>query len=177
MANFKIALDLVFAHEGTYVNDPSDTGGETYKGVARSVWPKLALWKLVDVMKNYATFPTNLDTNPGIQQSIENFYETEYWNKIRGNEITNQDIANSIFDFAVNSGVVTSIILAQNAVGTTPDGIIGHNTLDLFNTYDKSNFIIAFTLLKIVRYVHIVKKRPESRKYFYGWVCRSIGEN
>ena len=35
MASFLPALQKVLAHEGGYVNDLDDPGGETYKGVAR----------------------------------------------------------------------------------------------------------------------------------------------
>lgn len=35
MAKFEHALQLLLQHEGGYVNDPDDQGGETYKGIAR----------------------------------------------------------------------------------------------------------------------------------------------
>ena len=64
--------------------------------------------------------------------------------------------------------------LAQLVVEADPDGVIGPTTLDKLNAFDPDHFLAAFTVAKIARYISIVKKRPESRKYFYGWVCRTI---
>ncbi|MCC6582958.1 MAG: N-acetylmuramidase, partial [Chitinophagales bacterium] len=51
---------------------------------------------------------------------------------------------------------------------------IGNKTLDLLNKIKPEYFIPAYTVAKIARYINIVKKRPNSRKYFYGWVCRAL---
>ena len=37
MANFELSLQKIMVHEGGYVNDPDDTEGETYKGLARAI--------------------------------------------------------------------------------------------------------------------------------------------
>ena len=49
--------------EGGYVNDPSDSGGETYCGIARNSNPKWEGWKIVDAHKP-------LKWNQKIQDSI-----------------------------------------------------------------------------------------------------------
>lgn len=36
MAEFNIAFQKTLTHEGGYVNDPEDSGGETYKGISRN---------------------------------------------------------------------------------------------------------------------------------------------
>jgi len=36
MAKFNLAFSKMLFHEGGYVNDPDDLGGETYKGIARN---------------------------------------------------------------------------------------------------------------------------------------------
>ncbi|MEI6091953.1 MAG: putative peptidoglycan-binding domain-containing protein, partial [bacterium] len=89
-------------------------------------------------------------------------------------DIENQLVADSIFDFGVNAGVRTSASLAQLVVEADPDGVIGPATITKLNAFDPDHFLAAFTVAKIARYISIVKKRPESRKYFYGWICRTI---
>ena len=178
MADFTQAFQLMIAHEGGYVNDPDDPGGETYKGVARKIFSKWDGWTKIDILKRQAGFPGNLDKDVELQQDIEDFYRVTFWDKMNGDKITDQDVANSIFDFGVNAGMGTSVSLAQMVTGVEKkDGIIGPISLESINTFNAEHFLAAFTVAKIARYVSIVKKRPTSRKYFYGWICRALGEN
>lgn len=176
MADFNKAFELMIAREGGYVNDPDDPGGETYKGVARKMWSKWDGWIIIDSLKRQSGFPANLDKDNDLQFEVKDFYRVNFWDKIQGDKIENQDIAESVFDFGVNTGTGTSVSLAQLVVGVKSDGIIGQNTLSALNAIEPPFFLSAFTVAKIARYVNIVKKRPTSRKYFYGWVLRALGE-
>ena len=95
---------------------------------------------------------------------------------MNGDKITNQQVAESIFDFGVNAGLGTSASLAQLVVQTDSDGVIGPQSIEELNKFAPEHFIAAFTVAKIARYISIVKKRPTSQKYFYGWVRRALGE-
>ncbi len=178
MANFTQSFQLMIAHEGGYVNDPDDPGGETYKGVARKIFSKWDGWTKIDILKRQTGFPGNLDKDAELQQDIENFYRVTFWDKMNGDKIVHQQVADSIFDFGVNAGVGTSASLAQMVTGIEKkDGIIGPVSLETINAFNPEHFLAAFTVAKIARYITIVKKRPTSRKYFYGWICRALGEN
>jgi len=177
MANFKTAFDLMIAHEGGYVNDPDDPGGETYKGVARKIFSKWEGWQTIDMLKRQAGFPANLDKDTDLQEAVSDFYRVNFWDKINADNIENQEVSSSIFDFAVNAGVGSSASLAQLVVEINPDGVIGPDSVAQINAFDADHFLAAFTVAKIARYISIVKKRPTSRKYFYGWVLRALGEN
>jgi lysozyme family protein len=174
MADFNAAFVLTMRAEGGYVRDPQDPGGETYKGVARRMNSKWDGWFLIDAMKKERDFPANLEGYAALQEKIRAFYEANYWDRIRGDEIQNQDIAESIFDFAVNAGPVASAKLAQMTVGTEPDGVVGPVTVAKINADDPRAFLAVFALHKIARYVGICEKRQESRKYFFGWVKRTL---
>jgi lysozyme family protein len=128
MADYALAYNHVLVNEGGYVNDPDDPGGETYKGVTRKFFPKWEGWTTVDLLKQQSGFPQNLDADNELQESIKRFYEVQFWSKVKGDDITDQDVATSIFDFAVNAGVRTSASLAQMVVGATTDGIISCKT-------------------------------------------------
>jgi len=176
MAEFKPAFQNAITTEGGYVNDPQDPGGETYKGVARKIWSKWAGWQTIDALKRQSAFPANLEKDASLQQSIADFYRVEFWDRLLLDQIESQDAANSIFNFAVNAGIGTSATLAQMVVEVKADGMIGPDTTAAINSFDTDHFIAAFTVAKIARYIHIVRKRPTSRKYFFGWVCRALGE-
>jgi lysozyme family protein len=177
MGNFQSAFEKVLKHEGGYVNDPTDPGGETYKGVSRKVWSSWAGWTNVDLARRVTGFPANLENDGDLQQKIKDFYQVNFWDKMNGNNIEAEEVAISIFDFAVNAGVQTSVSLAQMVIGANADGVIGNETLQKLNAFDVDHFLAAFIAAKIARYVNIVRKRPASQKYFYGWVCRALGEN
>ena len=127
MAQFDAAFDATMKAEGGYVNDPQDPGGETYKGIARTRNSKWPGWTTIDLMKEKRNFPKNLDGNGELQEHVKNLYERNYWDKVKGDDIQNQDIAESLFDFAVNAGPKTSAKLAQLTVGAKADGVIFFN--------------------------------------------------
>lgn len=176
MADYLLAYNQVLQNEGGYVNDPDDPGGETYKGVTRKFFPKWEGWTTIDLLKKQSGFPKNLDSDTELQESVKTFYEVQFWSRIKGDDITDQDVATSIFDFAVNAGVTTSASLAQMVVGVAADGIIGPQSIEAINKYNVELFLAKFTLAKIARYIHIVQKRPKSKKYFYGWIRRAMEE-
>jgi lysozyme family protein len=180
MAKFDLAFEKVLAHEGGYVNDPDDPGGETYKGIARKMNPGWLGWHIIDLLKKQKGFPDLLhsaDETEVLKQldyEEKTFYYSNFWIKISGDKIENQLVANSIFDFAVNADDNVSIQLAQLVVGARQDGLIGPKTVEAINRFDPAYFLIAFALAKINRYVAICNKRPLSKKYFFGWVVRSL---
>jgi lysozyme family protein len=174
MANFETALQRVLQNEGGYVVDPSDPGGETYKGVARKMNSTWKGWIEIDIAKKQPGFPGNMERNTVLQEMIHDFYKINYWDRVGANTIENESVAFAIFDFAVNAGVGPSASLAQKVVGAKTDGVIGPVTVEALNKFDPEHFIAAFTVLKIARYITIVKNRPESKKYFFGWVSRAL---
>jgi len=180
MANFNEALNLILQNEGGYVNDPDDPGGETYKGIARKMWPEWLGWDIIDILKKQGSFPRatiapdEIEIDQQLQYEVKSFYYQNFWSKIKGDSIVNQSVAESIVDFAINAGIGTSIELAQKVVGADVDGSIGSNTLTAINQFNPDHFIAAFAVEKIRRYIQIIAKRPASKKYFTGWVIRAV---
>lgn len=175
MAHFLQALQIVLAHEGGYGNDPNDPGGETYKGIARNMNGDWSGWLQIDQCKHLPGFPGNLEKDAGLQSGVADFYQHNFWNTISGDQIENQSVAESIFDFGVNVGAKKSASLAQKVVGASVDGIIGVDSLKQMNAFDPNLFLAAFAIEKIGYYIAVIKKRPASKVYFYGWVCRTLG--
>ena len=176
MADFSQALKKVLQREGGYVNDPDDPGGETYKGIARKINSKWDGWTIIDIAHKKSGFPANLESDTDLQEKISSFYNVNYWDRINGDKISNQEVANSIFDFAVNAGVSVSSSLAQMVVGATADGVIGNQSIEKINAFDSEHFLASFTVAKIARYISIIKNRPSSQKYLYGWVRRALND-
>lgn len=160
MANFELAIGRTLASEGgaKYTNDPDDLGGETKYGISKRSFP-------------------NEDIKNLTEERAREIYKTEYWDRIRADDIQSQEIAAKVFDTAVNMGVRITSRLAQRCLDIDPaDGFIGRNSLKVINDTDSELFLIKFTLAQIARYVYIVKKRPANRKYIVGWLNRALGE-
>lgn len=174
MAEFKISLQKTFAHEGEYVNDPNDSGKETYRGISRANHGNWDGWFVIDHYKIKPNFPFSLANNADLEKQVELFYLCEFWLPLKADQIPNQATADSIFDFAVNTGVKTTVLIVQSVIGTKADGIIGEQTLQKLNSLDFGYFQPAFTVAKISHYIAIIKKRPTNKKYLYGWIIRAL---
>lgn len=138
MANFDIAIKDTLTNEGIsknmgYVNDPSDHGGETIAGIARKFHPNNPIWALVDNAKKSNNFPGNLQNIPNILNTIKSFYRINYWNKVRGDELKSQDIANLLMDKAVLEGYIAAIKRAQSIVNYPQNGIIDDGLINKLN--------------------------------------------
>jgi len=98
MADFDSAFDRTIQNEGGYrlVNIPADKGGQTYAGIARNYHPNGPGGRYIDAgdMQNLK-----------LPALVRGFYRDEFWEKISGDGIASQMIAEAVFDFAVNAGV------------------------------------------------------------------------
>jgi len=85
-------------NEGGYrlVNVPADKDGQTYARIARNYHPNGPGWRYIDCgdMQNLE-----------LPALVRGFYRDEFWEKISGDGIASQMIAEAVFDFAVNAGV------------------------------------------------------------------------
>lgn len=134
MANFEKALELVLKNEGGYVNDPNDNGGETYKGISRRANPQWSGWKIIDgYKKKYKDFKKKLDSDNELQKCVKSLYRSNYWNPIKGDDLVHQDMAEEIFDAAVNFGITKAIKLAQKTVGFEQSGVMTNILLERLN--------------------------------------------
>ncbi len=164
MADFLPAFERTLTAEGGYklTDIAADRGGQTYAGLSRKNTPNWPGWHHIDQGR---TPPTPL---------VRDYYKTEYWDRVRGDEIVDQRIAETLYDFGVNAGWKTSAKLAQAVLGATPDGTIGPKTLELLNAADANEFLPLFALAKIKRYADIVKKDKTQSKFLLGWINRTL---
>lgn len=163
MADFLPAYEAMIVNEGGYVlhNVPGDRGGLTYAGIARNMNPQWAGWPLIDAKQDVPA------------QMVREFYKRNFWDNILGDELQHQAIAQSIFDFHVNTGRPARV-LAQVVVGATPDGSFGPRTVRLLNDYDPDKFVMAYALAKIARYRDIVTRDRTQAKFLLGWINRTL---
>jgi lysozyme family protein len=105
---------------------------------------------------------------------VREFYKTNFWDRVRGDDLTDQAIAETIFNFAVNTGVGVAAKLAQVIVGVAPDGAIGAKTVERLNICTAEKFVPTYALAKIQRYAAICNKDRSQSKFLLGWINRTL---
>lgn len=164
MADFLQAFERTFNEEGgmKLTNLNADRGGQTFAGISRRNHPGWEGWKLID----------RGETPP--ERMVRDFYRVEFWDLLKGDQINIQEVAFSLFDFAVNAGPVTSVKLLQIAAGVQADGKMGPKTLGAINGTDPHLLLALFALAKISRYHEICRKDKTQRQFLMGWVGRAL---
>lgn len=167
MADFLKAHPFIIQHEGGYVNDPDDKGGETYRGITRKNFPSWPGWETVD---NYKPLNRGEIINSGIlDASVNQFYKLHFWDNIKGDRIDNQSVATYIYDWYVNAGR-NAIKELQRVLGITDDGLFGNGTLAAINAADDT----------LLAKLHEAREAYYNRiatggnaKFLKGWLNRS----
>lgn len=174
MANFENAYALTMKAEGGYVNDPLDPGGETYKGIARKYNPLWAGWKVIDAIKQTKPAGLNAALNASVQlqEAIRHFYEVNYWDINRTGEINDQQLANQVFDTAVNCGTGTAARFLQKAAGVPADGKVGPLTLQAVNTAVPKTIYDNFLEQRKQYYLDIIARKPSQQRFQASWFSR-----
>lgn len=117
MSDFKKALKRVLKHEGGYVNNPHDKGGETNYGIT------------VGTARQYG-YTGSMRTIP--MSVVEDIYKAKFWDTLNLDDICKKygfALAFQLFDAGVNHGLGNAKRLLQRALGVVDDGVIGQITL------------------------------------------------
>ena len=165
MADFTPAFEKMIHDEGGYqlTDIPGDRGGQTYAGIARKPNPGWAGWQHIDRKDFGAATPL-----------VREFYKANFWDRVRGDDIKEQAVAETIFNFAVNTGVGVAVKLAQVIVGVAPDGAIGAKTIERLYICSAEKFVPSYALAKIGRYAAICNKDRSQSKFLLGWINRTL---
>lgn len=184
MAEFKIAYNITREHEGGYSNHSNDTGGETYKGIARNPNPTWQGWAIIYDLRRASGFPANLNSNSGLQALVHSFYKAEYWDAMNLDMVKNQSIANELFDTGVNMGIGRAGIFLQRVLNVANkgqslypnlklDGNIGKVTIGALNSHpDPSVILKGLNALQGAQYITICENNPSQEVFFNGWMKR-----
>lgn len=119
--DFDTAFSQVVDNEGALSMDPRDRGNWT-TGVVNSGTLKGSKYGI-----SAMSYP-NLDIENLTLDQAKSIYQRDYWS-LAGCEMVPDGIKFDLFDMAVNSGVKAAIRALQTAIGSTPDGVIGSDTL------------------------------------------------
>lgn len=165
MAKFDIAIAHVLAWNGDdKINDRVDVDGDPL--------PDVSLYEL--------------DPDP-----LRVVYKNIFWDRIKGDDIDSQAIANILFDGYVHTGAGClanfvkgrgehdgAVRILQRIIGVSDDGYIGDSTLHILNkaiACDKVNEVMVYQEYKAAReifYQDIIRVRPEYKGFAERWMRR-----
>lgn len=148
MITFEQAFDRLLGHEGGYVNDPADPGGETNWGISKRSYPAVDIKNL---------------TRQGAMQ----IYMKDFWQPLGD---AHPAVKFQIFDFAVNGGLSVAVRKLQSAVGVADDGHWGPTSAAAMVAMDLNDILMRFNAYRIKFYTSL---NSETRaRYLAGWVNR-----
>lgn len=150
--NFDEAFDRLMGHEGGYVNDANDPGGETKWGISKRSYPDLDIKSLT-------------------REDARGIYREDFWDRIHADEL-HDGVAFQLFDFAVNSGIETAVREYQRALGVAPDGYWGPKTQSASTVKTESDAIMLLNAARL-DFMTRLKNWPHHGR---GW-ARRIANN
>ncbi|WP_027367410.1 glycoside hydrolase family 108 protein [Desulfocurvibacter africanus] len=162
---FALALDFVLAHEGGYVHDPRDPGGETNFGISKRAYP-------------------DMDIKALTREQASEIYHRDYWAKIGGDVLPNR-LAALVFDMAVNAGIGRAVKILQRSLnmafdaGLAEDGVYGPATARAMNSLrlqmsDESRLCDRYIVERCRYYLTICETKPDLRAFMRGWLNRVL---
>lgn len=162
MANFNESIEIILRHEGGLADHPNDPGGLTNFGISQRSYP-------------------NLDIRNLTKEDAKAIYRRDFWNKIRGDEIINQQVANQVLDFAVNSGPAQAGRSLQRVINRvtridpplTVDGVIGTKTITALNQSNPARINNELVQERLSFYDTIIQKNPALSVFKNGWYRRA----
>lgn len=166
---FSQILDKTLYHEGGYVNNPLDKGGETYRGISRKNFPYWAGWKLVDAAKPLQHNAHVLKAEPLVKE----FYWSEVFYKKRFHELKSLKVAAALFDFAVHGGYsvksLQTILNREFGSNLKTDGIIGTQTIETINRANETRLVGAIMDWRKGYLNLVVQNNPSQQVFKAGW--------
>lgn len=145
---FDRAVELVLRHEGGYVNDPDDRGGQTKYGISARAYPKLDIKALTR------------------DQAVE-IYRADYWERHGFHRLEHPVLAAKVFDVAVTVGPGRAVRWLQKAAGAPQDGLIGPVTASAVNLAEPVAIMGRFLGQAAKHYLALAQP-----KFQPGWIRR-----
>ena len=160
MANPALIIPHIKKWEGGFSNDPSDSGGATMMGVTLATYRQyFGSYKTVEDLKKITDYEWLL------------IFRVGYWDKLKGDQITNQSIAQLCADMCWMSGTTTALKKIQAALGLKADGIIGNKSLAALNASDtQKTFNTLWNMRKT--WLEQIAKKGSNYKFLKGWLNR-----
>ena len=169
MANFDQSAARVLKLEGGYQSNPSDKGN--YNSLRQNVGTNYGV--SARLYEDWIGRPPSLADMKAITKALAlRIYRERFWNKINGDAIRDQALAELVFDGAINHGVYRSLVLLQEVLGVPTTGAINSATLTAINSRNAASVYNAYRQRRIKFYNSLVAADPSQGVFLKGWLSR-----
>ena len=172
MADFEKAIGNTFKSEGGFQNDPADNANYV-KGVLIGTNRGISAQGYYGYFKKIPTVSDMMKLTP---EDAKKIFKGNYWDKIGGDLIKNQSVAEMMFQYVIGSGAsqISDLKDIANAVYGTESLI--ENDLPFtekecffINGLDQEAYFNALYAWRYNLYDIIVKRNPAKGKFLNGW--------
>jgi len=178
MANYTTFKAVKQKTEGFLSRNPQDTGGMTWKGIARKFHPNWPGFVIIDfeVLKNPSlsdkALSNILRSNSYLEELVDDFYRP-IWNRIGANNFS-QDLANLYMDWYIHKPAdavraMQRILNAHFGEKLSVDGAPGNFTNSAVKRNDSPKL---YNLLREERIKDYTSKSSSSPTFYQAWINR-----
>ena len=151
---FEKFIPIILKHEGGYVNDPDDLGGETKYGITKRRYPEYNIKELT-------------------ADDAADIYYTDFYKAMKLHYIQDELLALHVFDMGINAGKKTAIKLLQDLLkGVVSDGTIGNITAQAVSYAAITTNLVEAYKAKRIEYYYKVSLKRNNKKFLKGWINR-----
>ncbi len=155
LVEFDDIIEKVLEHEGGYVDDPTDAGGETKYGISKRAYPDEDIKELT------------------VERAKE-LYKRDYWDRFRTGSLPDR-LRHIYVDMCINMGGGRAIKILQEACNSKNankidvDGGIGPATIKAASSVEP----FRLRAYRVMFYAELVMKKPDQERFWVGWFRRS----
>ncbi len=148
MAVFNSFVPTLSVNEGGYQNIPEDKGN--YNSNNELVGTNHGI--SAPVLERYLGYPPSVyDMKYLSYETALNIFKSQFWDKMNGDLIQNQAVAETVIDHGINSSPYRATIILQEVLNVyfnknlVVDGIFGQNTLNAVNSVNATELFIKYS--------------------------------
>ena len=167
---FKKVAPIILRHEGGYVNDPDDSGGETNKGITIGTFKQYA-------KEDLGIEPTSENLKKITDDQATIIYRKRYWEPKGFCKIEDDKVSLMIYDWTITSGgaakKVQELLIDDFEQKITADGGIGSKTIEAINNVENQDKLLKrIGEIRKEYYTNLAikdGKHTKNYKFLTGW--------
>lgn len=175
MADFRKIFELTLNHEGGFQKFANDSANYvngkligTNRGISASAY-----------YTYYKRVPTEQDMRNLTKEQAYQIYKANYWNKINGDKINNQSVAELMFQYIIGSGAsqlsdlkdIANKVAGKKIIASV-DRTFTDAEIELINKLPAKIYWEALKAWRHAYFLRLVAAKPKLKQFLKGWQKR-----